>query len=543
MQARRAFFLRLGSAVAEESAPPSSASTTAPEPIGGIAYKVTANETAQAHFDRGVAYMWNFNHGAAIEAFKAAQDADPQCAMCYWGEAFSHGPNINAPMGEEAVAPAYAAVKKAKDLSANVTEKERALIDALTTRYSAKPVKNRAKLDAAFADAMDKVARDYPDDPFVLSLAAEANMDTQPWDYWEKDGRTPKGRAIRTVELIEKALALDPNYNPAIHLYIHMTEASDDPYRAAPFADRLASLSPGLGHLIHMPGHTYFAIGRFKQSLATNVDAVAADEAFLSANKASPLYEFGYFVHNIHFVMASAQMAGDGATALDMAQKLDAKLPEEMAAEVPFAQPIKAAPLYAWADFGDLQTVLALDEPELPFLKGAWHYARGIAYARAGDAANARAEGEAIGKLLAETDFSALEKTAYPPIPATDILKIEMHTVMARAAAAESDFQAAVKHMTEAVALQEGLPYTEPPYWYYPAKQTLAAMALRAGEAERAEQLFIETLAQSPNNAFALYGLSEAYRAQGDKRGAKFANELFKDAWAGQKQALTLAAL
>ncbi|MGE0409821.1 MAG: hypothetical protein AB7P23_11250, partial [Amphiplicatus sp.] len=349
---RRAFFMRLAKAVAAEP------KTGAPARIGDIAYSITTTSNlAQAYFNQGLAFIWNFNHGAAIASFQAAQAADPNCAMCYWGEAFAYGPNINAPMADEDVAPAYAATQKALSLRDKAIEKERDLIDALAYRYEAKPLADRSKLDNAFADAMDKAARKYAGDDFVATLAAEANMDTQPWDYWAADGRTEKGRAARSMALIETVLKRSPNHAGAIHLYIHLTEASRNPYRAVPYADKLAALAPGLGHLMHMPSHTYYRIGRFQQSLKINVEAVAADEAFLAENDASPLYEFGYYVHNVHFVMTSAQMAGDAKTALAMAEKLDAKLPMDMAAAVPFAQPIKAAPYYALAQYGAPETV------------------------------------------------------------------------------------------------------------------------------------------------------------------------------------------
>jgi len=224
-----------------------------------------------------------------------------------------------------------------------------------------------------------------------------------------------------------------------------------------------------------------------------------------------------------------------------MAAKLDAKLPAEMAAAVPFAQPIKAAPYFAMARFADPQSILDLADPgaELPFLQAAWRYARGEAFARMGEADKARAEAAEIARIIEEEDLSPLTSAN---VPAADILNIERLTVIARAAA-EDKLDEAIDAMTEAVALQERVAYTEPPYWYYPAKQTLAAMVLRSGEAERAEQLFVETLAAAPNNGWVLFGLSEAYKAEGDKKGAKFAANLFKNAWAGERKSISLEAL
>lgn len=534
---RRAYFASIGQAQAalydetEAGAP-----QLRMQPVPGIAYKVTtSSEKAQSLFDAGVAHMWNFNHGEAINAFKAAQAEDPDCAMCFWAEAFAWGPNINMPMPEEAVAPAYAATQKALALKAKASEKERALIDAVAVRYAKKPKADRSALDAAFADAMEKVAARYPDDDFIQATAAEANMDTQPWDYWEADGRTPKGRAGKTLAILETVLARNPAYQPAIHLYIHTTEATTNPFRAIPYADRLAALSPNLGHLIHMPSHTYARIGRYRQSIDVNLEAVKADEAFLASADASPMFEFGYYVHNVHFVMTSAQMAGDGATALAMAKKLDAKIPVEMAIEVPLAAPIKVAPYYAMVQFADPSEILALENPgdDAPFLKAAWHYARGEAYAKMGDAAKARQEASAIAKLAADEDFKKLEDNL---IPVQGILKIQQLTVAARAAAAEGDLSTAIRAMEDAVAEQKALNYTEPPYWYYPAKQTLAAMVLKVGDGERAEQLFVESLSEIPNNGWAFYGLSEAYKAQGDKSAKKYAEGLMKAAWIGKEK-------
>lgn len=533
---RRAFFIRAANAYAQSAGAPGKRTQTLWPYLGAINYDVTAaNPEAQALFDQGLAFTYGFNHEEAVKSFRLAQAADPDCAMCYWGEAFALGPNINAPMFPEAVEPAWAAIEKAFSLREGASAKEQALINALGYRYEAGPVEDRSKLDNAFADAMDAVALEYPEDDFIAAIAAEANMDTQAWDYWDNNGRVPKGRTARTVSLLEGVLARTPNYAAAIHLYIHITEASQNPYRAADHADRLAALTPGLGHLVHMPSHTYYRIGRFKQSLEHNIKAVAADEAFLDNAEASILYEFGYYTHNLHFAMTSAQMAGDAATALAMAEKLDEKLPLDMAAAAPWVQPIKAAPYYAMAQFADPAAILASEDPgsAMPFLHGAWHYARGEAYVKLGDLEAAMGEVEAISTVIATMDMSALTDGG---VPALDVLNIARLTIIARAAAAEGDHASAVEAMEDAVALQDAIAYMEPPFWYYPAKQTLAAMVLQQGNPERAEQLFLEALTESPNNAWVLHGLSETYKAQNDKSAAKYANALFKDAWLGAKR-------
>ena len=538
---RRAYFVSAANAYAKKSDAPV-AETTIPEGrIGGIGYAVTtANDKTQMLFDRGIAQMWNFNHGEAINLFKAAQAEDPNCAMCYWAEALALGPNINAAMDPAANEPAWAAIDKAMSLKDNASAKEKALINALALSLQRKPAGEPRETRRSLCATNRR--RRCTDTRMMISSLSLRRKPTWICSHGITGKLTAarrKGRTAQTISLLEGVLARNPEYQAAIHLYIHITENTHNPYRAEAYADKLADLSPGLGHLIHMPSHTYYKIGDFKKSLSWNIVAVAADEAFINNNDASIFYEFGYYTHNVHFVLTSALMAGDRETALAMAEKLDAKLPLDMATAVPFVQPIKAAPLYALAQFGELDEVLAFDDPgaELPFLQGARHYARGEAYARAGRDNEARAEAAAIGAIINNADLSGLENNG---IPALDILNIARRVVIARAALVEDDYGTAIEALEEAVALQDKIAYTEPPYWYYPVKQTLAATLLRAGDTNRAEQLFVEAMAENPNNGWVLYGLSKAYEAQGDKNAKKYAQGLFKDAWAGDRKAINL---
>ncbi|MEE4210296.1 MAG: hypothetical protein V2I43_13645 [Parvularcula sp.] len=494
----------------------------------------SSSALAQAWFDQGLADLFNFHHASAVEAFRKAQAADPDCALCYWAEAYALGPNINAPMAPGDNPAALAAARKAASLKTGdpVTD---GLSAAIVQRYAETPPEDRSSLDAAFADAMQELADTHPDNDFVLTLATEANMDTQPWDYWASGGRMPKGRTADSLANLETVLRRSPDHIPAIHLFIHMTEASTDPYRAIPYADELRTLAGDLGHLVHMPSHTYYRVGQYRKSLLSNIDAVATDERLIAEGRASEFYEYGYYVHNVHFALTSAQMGGDGATALAMAAKLDTKLPVEMAQTAPWIQPIKAAPYYAQVQFAEPETILALKDPgdELPFLKSAWHYARGEAFARTGQTEAAFQEAKAIEKLEVEADFSDLIGGG---VPATEVLAVSRLTVEARAHAHAGELNTAIALMEEAVAIQETMTYMEPPWWYYPSKQTLAGYLLADGQTDRAEQVFIETLAVSPNNAWVLFGLSEVYAAERDKGSSRYAKRLFDKAWLGDKR-------
>lgn len=534
---RQAFFLRAAAAYAKEAGL-EAGSPAALQGLGNSDLEITtSSEQARQDFLRGLRWMDAFNHTEAILSFQRAQQADPACAMCVWGEALALGPNINAPMDPVSNPRAYEAAQQAMTLAASASPVEQALARALTARYAAGTPADRSALDAAWAEAMIAVAGQYPGNDQIQTLAAEAVMDAQPWDYWEADGITPKGRAADALARIERVLARNPDHVPAIHLYIHLTEASANPWRAEAAAERLATLAPAAGHLVHMPSHVYYRVGRFKDSIESNIAAVAADEAFLQAagETAGPIYRYGYYPHNLHFVLTSAQMAGDEATAADFAARLDGSLPMEMVAAVPFIMPIKAAPLYASAQFGDPQRVLNIPRPEggYPLLDAAWRYAQGEALAKMGRREEALAEADAIAQLAGEGDYTALVDGG---VPAPDIVRVMAETVRGRAAMEAQDYKTAASHFEKAATLQDALKYTEPPYWYYPARQSFAAALLLDGQAARAEQEFYRTLVKNPDNAWAYWGLAAAREAQGDTDGAELARKQASRGWLGDAE-------
>jgi tetratricopeptide (TPR) repeat protein len=524
-------------------AAPSSYEDTAPPlftDVGGHSWKIsTADPAAQAFFDQGIRLSYAFNHAEAQRAFRQAQRLDPSCAMCFWGEALVLGPNINAPMDPAANAPALAALERAAGLAGGASAKEAALIAGLQKRYSADAKADRAALDKAWAEALGDIAARFPDDLDVTTLHAEAMMDTQPWDYWADGGRTPKGDAAAMVAALERVLARDPGHPGAVHLYIHAVEASDRPERAEPHADRLAALMPGAGHIVHMPSHIYYRIGRYIDALEQNKKAVAVDEAYIGATQATGFYPAAYYPHNMHFALAAAQMAGDAKTALEMSQKLSSIVTAEMASAVPLAQPVMAAPFFAHAQFGSPDAVLALTVADNapPYVKAMWRYARGVALAKAGRTDDAAAEAAAIGALRRDADFTNLIAQG---IPGPQVLELAEEIVAARIAQARGDAPGAAAAFAKAAALQDALAYMEPPYWYYPVHQSLGAALLQAGRTDDAEAAFREALKRSPNNGWAIYGLVELAKARGDTMAERDAEARLARSWVGDRGVLEL---
>ncbi|HJU77694.1 MAG TPA: hypothetical protein VJ597_07190, partial [Sphingomicrobium sp.] len=353
--------------------------------LGKVHFTITtSNPLAQRYFDQGLGFAYGFNHAGAIAAFREAQRLDPECAMCFWGEAFAHGPNINAPMDPSANARAVGLARYANWLARKGTPEERSLTAAMVKRYSPEANADRATLDAAYADAMLAAAAAHPGNDDIALLAAEAAMDTRPWDYWSAD-KQPNPRIGEAVKLVETVYSRNPEHPQAAHLYIHLMENGPDPKRAEIAADKLATpLAPTAGHLVHMPAHIYYRLGRWKDSIRVNVDGARADEAWIKATGDKGLVRYGYYPHNVHFIVSSAQMAGDIPTAMREGKKLSRLLDPTISSQIAWIQAVNAAPYFAAAQVATPAQILALKAPDarLPYPTAMRHYARAVAYAQ-----------------------------------------------------------------------------------------------------------------------------------------------------------------
>lgn len=503
----------------------------------------TKDAAARRYFSQGLLLTYGFSHAGAVRSFREAQRLDPDCAACWWGEAAALGPNINAPMDDRDRPSALAALDRAMALRDRASPMERALIEALSTRYARDAGADRAALDAAYADAMLAVARRFPDDNDVAVLAAEAAMDTSPWNYWQADRRTPiSPRIAEAVRLMETVQKRTPDHPQAGHLYIHLLEASD-PARAEAAADRLRRSGPGsAGHLVHMPGHIYMVRGRYADSIRVNIAAARADEAFIRRTDDHSLLRYGYYPHNVHFIVTSAQMAGDMQTALREAQRLRGLLDADTSAAIGWIQAIDAAPYLTMAQFAAPQAILTMPapDPRLAYAAGMRHYARAIASAEARDTTGFNAEISAIETLKSSTALDGIEAQG---VPARDLLSIAVAVAKGRRAMLEGRPADAVPLFRAAAVMEARLPYQEPPFWYYPVRQSLGAALFLSGRYEEAGQAFREALAQTPNNGWALYGLYRTEAALGRYDEAAAARAAFARAWGGKASWLRMERL
>lgn len=503
--------------------------------LGDHHYAVTTSvPAAQAYFDQGLRLYYAFNHQEAIRSFREAQRLDPDCAMCWWGEALAWGPNINLPMDSASEVAAHRAVREARARSADETPRERGLIDALARRYEAVPdPEHRARLDSAWAAALDELARRHPDDHEIAVLRGEAAMDLRPWDYWT-DAETLVPDIARTLEEFERVLSENPDHPGACHFLIHAVE-ENDPERAVPCADRLAALMPGAGHLVHMPGHVYIRVGRYVDAIEANRHAVHADETYIRDQRPGMgVYTAGYYPHNYDFMAFAAALAGRAETAVDAAERMAGLISDEMvrAPGMDFLQLFVTRPLQMQVRFGRWDDVLATPAPpeDLPVARAVWHYARGRAHLGLGDRAAAERELDALRTAVAAPGLAGLTLDVNE---AREVLGLGVRVLSGRLAAAAGDHETAVRELREAVGVQDALVYTEPPEWSVPVRHELGAVLLAAGRAEEAERVYREDLTRFPDNGWSLHGLARALRARGRPEEAAEAEEAHRSAWTG----------
>lgn len=412
----------------------------------------TSNPEAQRWFDYGLQLAHAFQHEPAKAAFAEAARLDPACAMCVWGQAWADGPTINYSISGAEKKAALKQALRAQALAANAPEKERLLVAAVVRRYSAG--------EKAWARATMDLLERYPTDDAIGVLAADAQL----------TGFDDPG-AKRAVGLLETVLARDPDHTGAIHFYIHATEWAGVPAKAVPYADRLKGLAPAASHLIHMPSHTWYRVGRYRDAAFANLEAIEADRVWIGQTAWSkPDWEVPYFGHNVHFALGGAMMAGEAKAALSIAERF-AGLPADKLGS-PWMQLTAGSAWFARGRYEDPAKVLAMAAPDAEhgFLRAMHHYGRGEALARKGDAAGVRAEALAI-------------KPSGDKLLATQ-MTIAREVLLGRAAMIEGRYAEAGKHFRKAADRQETVfgDGGDPPIWWYPVRRSLAAALLAQGQ-------------------------------------------------------------
>lgn len=493
--------------------------TAAPEPLfsglGKHSRKITTKSPkAQRYFDQGLAFLYGFNHAAAIRSFQEAARLDPECAMAHWGVAVASGPHINFPLVPPPAAElAWAELELAGKHASKGTSIEQALIGALGSRYANPQPEDRTALDRAYADTMREVWKAHPQDADVGALFAESMMNLRPWDQWTLEGEAQPG-TDEIIATLDAVIKLNPLHPFANHLYIHAVEASPNPERADAAAERLRNLQPGLAHNVHMPSHIDIRRGRWHQAIATNAKAVEADRSYRKVVGKPPGLVPIYAAHNRHMLAYAALMTGQRALAMKHIRAMTAELPKDFVKENPtMSEGFMAMPLEVLVRFGGWDEILK--EPDtypdhMAFTRAFHKAARATAYAAKREPVKAREEQQ----LFAERVRLVPKETFLGNNPAESIIAVAARMLEGEILIAEGKLDEGLKELVEGAKLEDALKYDEPPGWMIPLRHVIGATLMRAKRFEQAEGVYRDDLHRLPDNGWSLHGLAESLRAQ-----------------------------
>ena len=504
--------------------------------LGSHSFTISSKvEGVQDYFNQGLIMAFAFNHAESIRSFKAAQKLDPNCAICFWGEALALGPNINVTSdGKAIMSPqerldAFKRTNKAIALIELASPKEKDFILTLKSRYNGDVNSSRVPLDIAYAKAMAELSSKYPDDTDAASLYAEALMNTMPWNYWAEDGN-PKPDTIKVINTIESVLDKDPNHPLAIHLYIHAVEASSDPGRAEEAADRLADLVPGAGHLVHMPSHIYWRVGRYEDASLANIAAAKVDEEYIAQCNAQGFYPALYYPHNVHFLWAASTMEGMSDLSIESAIKVSNYVSPEQIRNIPFLEFFHTIPLLSYVRFAKWDRVFSYERPDddFKFSNSIFNYALSVAHAANGNLLEANRFQSMILNDIESEEVNAMVMAGHPT---KSLMKIASLLASGSIDMYSSKYNEAIASFKEAVIIQDTLPYTEPPFWYYPTRQTLGHALLMNKSFEEATLVFERDLKDYPRNGWSYFGLHIAENELNNQEESIEALNKFKEIW------------
>ncbi len=501
----------------------------------------TSSEKAHDYLVQGFLWTQAFNYDEATRSFREAARLDPDCAIAWWGVAYSEGPSYNhAKMTKERQKTTWEAIQNALTRINNTTPVERSLINALRQRFANPYPEDHAHLDQAYAKAMGDVWKRYPDDAEIGMLYAESLMVLKPWQLYNKDREPIEGTA-QIEALLTEVLELNPNLPGACHLYIHAVELSKSPERGLVVADRLSTLVPLSGHLLHMPSHIYTRTGDWDRAIEQNALAMKADERYRALSP-DQVIQHMYMVHNNHIRAYGAMMTGREAEALDASNRMWSQIPADRLETI-------APEVDAWMcsvydvhkRFGRWDAMLAEPAPPeyMPFTLATWHAHRAISFAAKKDFKAAEVELSAYRKVCESIQVDQLSEM-YTVKSAQGRLSVIEHFVPGEIALQQGDLDLAIEHLKKAVVAEDKLGYSgEPPDYLQPIRHTLGAVYLKAGQLEEAEKCYREDLAEFPENGWSLYGLGRVLRMQGKTDDAKLVEERFDVAWAAADAPIT----
>ena len=500
----------------------------------------TDSALAQQFFDQGLRLTWGYHFPESVASHQEALRHDPDHPMIYWGLALALGPVPNSrsvglpddPQGE-----ARQAIDRAMELIENGTEVEQAFIRALHVRLDADTYPDRDARDQAYLAAARALFERYPEDPDAGALLGDAYMITRPGRYyWDEDGQALPGTAEAAAAL-ERVMEMRPDHPGANHLYIHLLEASNMPEQALPAADRLAALMPGVGHVVHMPGHIYMRVGQHTKNLDHNQRSADVDGEFLELWGETPFPTTSTYAlsaqnhrrHSYDFVRYSAAVQGRYERAVEAATQARDHETEQRRRRGQAHKTI-ASRWLVHKMFGGWDALLSEERvmEGTQYLDGMWYYTQGSAQAALGDFAAARDNLEKLRAVAADPESATLLRNATPVSALMELAALGLDGEMKEA---QGDVNGAIASYALAVALEDGFGYSEPPDWPQQMRHYLGAALLEAGRARDAERAYRRDMEKHPNNGWTLFGLWQSLEAQGRTDEAAGIYAAYEEAW------------
>lgn len=519
-------------AMAPANAVPAAKSLLTGYGTGGFTVK-TSSQEAQAYFNNGMQLAHAFAHKAAVAAFRRAEQLDPRCAMCAWGEAWARGPTINYPVNESVQAQLADLTDRAASLAKDDPPKEKALIAALQKRYHQGGGEGPG--DMAFAQAMDALHGAYPSDDEIAVIAADAWMIPAAQE-------NSRDHLDRSIQILEQVLHRSPDNSAAIHFYIHATEMDGVPGEALPYAEKLPGLAPAASHLNHMPSHTYFWVGRYRAAENANLQALKIDGE--NASRLKPkggVFGLPYHGHNVQYGEAATLIDGDAEVGLTLAtsqlQQLSAPNASSFLHQFEFV-----TAYFVFGRFASRQAVESLPPPgkSLPYALAMWHYARGEFAARNGDANGVQQELQHI--VIDRVDLAKFGDSAAQVGAMIDIARL---VLQGRIAMIEKRWSNAEADYRKAADIQDAKlgSFTDPPTWWYPVRRSVAAALLAKGDPKAAEVEIDAALSHWPLDPLSLSILADCEHAAGHTKEAHRQTLLAHENWLGGTSMVPIAQL
>ncbi|HEU5292511.1 MAG TPA: hypothetical protein VFU05_17810 [Cyclobacteriaceae bacterium] len=498
--------------------------------MGDFEVSITTHSIyAKKFFSQGLVLANGFNHAEAARSFREAIRQDSTCAMAHWALAYVLGPNYNTNSDQGDTKEIRTAVTKAIEYSKSAESWEQVLIQALAAKF---PV-NSGTDEEAYAAAMRNAYQQFPENDIIVTLYAESLMNLHAWDLYTRKGGDQKSWTPEIVSVIEQALKLNPDNPLANHLYLHATESAADVEKALPSAERLKTLVPGAGHLVHMPSHIFINTGDYHEGSLSNEEAVKVDSAYIAQCKVQGVYPQMYYPHNWHFLAATAALEGRGARSIEASFKTAEIIDRNYLHQEGFetTQHYITIPYFVLVKFSQWEKISALPKPEnnLKYPRAIWYYAKGMALANSSKINQAQ---EALDSLKALAQTEEVKTMMIWEINTTaDVCNIAIHVLEGELERIKGNTTAAIDHFKQAIVIEDQLNYNEPPDWFFSVRHFLGDVYLRAGKYGEAERVYREDLTYWVKNGFALNGLHHSLLLQKKNDEAADVKKQFENAW------------